>query len=165
MSVVTCAWAAYRGGLPLIPKLRYADRHARATEMSTISPSALSGLRVLVIDDHPDTLALLAAVLELCGAQIVAAGTARQALELLARVVPDVLVSDIAMPEEDGYSFIRKVRALPPERGGRVPALAFTGFGHEYSRAHSLAAGFQEHLIKTSGPAALVAAIARLAHR
>ena len=133
--------------------------------MSTLSKSALSGLCVLVVEDHPDTLALLATVLELCGAEVVAVSTAHQALAVLERTVPDVLVSDIAMPGEDGYSLIRKVRALPPERGGRVPALAFTGFGHEYSRAHSLAAGFQEHLIKTSGPAELVAAIARLAHR
>ena len=133
--------------------------------MSTLPKSTLNGLRVVVVEDHPDLLALMVTVLKLYGAEVAAASTAQQALEVLARVVPDVLVSDIAMPGEDGYSLIRKVRALAPERGGQIPALAFTGFGGEYNCAQSLAAGFQEHLIKTSNPAELVAAVARLAGR
>ena len=135
------------------------------TRESALASSVLAGLSVLVVDDNEDTLALLTIVLEIYGAQVVTAGSAREALEAFVQAKPDVLVSDIGMAEGDGYSLIQKIRTLEAERGGQVPAIAFTGFAREYDRARSLAAGFQAHLTKPVEPEELVAAVADLARR
>ena len=90
----------------------------------------LYGLKILVVDDDVDTRELIEWVLKRVGAEVTSVGSSREALEVLEREKPHVLVSDLAMPEEDGYALLKKIRALPPERGGRIPAIALT--------AHSL---------------------------
>ena len=124
----------------------------------------LYGLKLLVVDDDQDTRDLLQWVLERAGAEVVAVASAREALEALARERPHILVSDIAMPEEDGLSLMRKVRALPKERGGRVPAIALTAHSMVQDRLQSLRAGFQSHVPKPVVPEELVAVIASVIH-
>ncbi|BDG08040.1 hybrid sensor histidine kinase/response regulator [Anaeromyxobacter paludicola] len=128
-------------------------------------PAALGGLRVLIVDDDPDTLEVVRQLLEQAGAVVSAARDVEGALRLLAQDRPDVLVSDIGMPGEDGYSLIRRVRALPPERGGAIPAAALTAFTQTEHRQEALGAGYQLYLAKPIGPAELADAVARLAGR
>jgi PAS domain S-box-containing protein len=120
----------------------------------------LDGRRVLVVDDDADTLSLLAAVLQGSGAQTLVAGSADTALETFLAAVPDVLVTDIGLPGQDGYALLAAIRGLPPEAGGHVPAIALTAYARSVDRQRALAAGFQLHLAKPVDPAALVAAIA-----
>jgi len=108
----------------------------------------LGGISVLVVDDCKLVLATVAAMLQHYGAAVTAVGSADAALEALVRERPDVLVSDLAMPDKGGYWLIGKVRALPPERGGATPAAALTGFTGPEHRASILRAGFQYHIEK-----------------
>jgi len=123
----------------------------------------LDGVRVLVVEDEADARHLLAAVLQKRGARVFMAASAAEALEVLERERPDVLLSDIALQEQDGYELIRRVRSLPPERGGRIPAAALTGYGRLEDRMRALSAGFQLHAAKPVEPAELVAVVASLA--
>ncbi|HTG32012.1 MAG TPA: chemotaxis protein CheB [Thermoanaerobaculia bacterium] len=125
----------------------------------------LSGLRLLVVEDEETGREMLTKLLEQYGAEVVAAASATEALAALDRGVPDVLLSDIGMPGESGYDLLRRVRALPVERGGRVPALAFTAYSSNQDRLDSLDAGFQAHLAKPTDPARLVAMITALVQR
>jgi signal transduction histidine kinase len=125
----------------------------------------LRGLCVLVVEDEEDTRELLITALEQCGAEVLAAASTAEALARLDERPPDVLVSDLAMPDEDGYALIRKVRARPAERGGRVPAAALTAYARAEDRVRSLAAGFQMHVPKPIDPAGLVSMVAALAGR
>jgi PAS domain S-box-containing protein len=118
----------------------------------------LTGVRVLVVDDEADARELITTALELHGAQVTAAASAREALEALPRVRPTVLVSDIGMPGEDGYALIRQLRA----RGETLPAVALTAYAGAEDRTRVLRAGYQVHVVKTAEPTALAAAIARL---
>ena len=126
---------------------------------------SLSGLRVLIVDDEPDARVIISRLIEQTGAEVYACENAREALEMLERLRPDVLMSDIAMPGEDGYSLINRVRSLPPERGGHTPAAALTAYAREDDRAKALAAGYQTHIAKPVSPSQLVATIADLAGR
>ena len=128
-------------------------------------PPELNGLRVLVVDDEADTRELLQFILEGCGTQVKTAGSAAAALEAIAEEVFDVLISDIGMPEEDGYALIAKVRALDKERGGRLPAAALTAYAGEEDRIRVLQSGFQIHVPKPISPSELVAVVANLAGR
>jgi signal transduction histidine kinase/ActR/RegA family two-component response regulator len=129
-------------------------------------PTELDGLRVLVVDDDADTCELLQFILESCGAQVKTANSAAAALEAAAEEVFDVLISDIGMPDEDGYSLIGKVRALGQERGGKVPAAAaLTAYVGEKDRIRALQSGFQMHVPKPISPNELVAVVANLARR
>ncbi len=123
----------------------------------------LRGLRILVVEDEDDTRELLVTALEQCGAEVAAVASVAAALAQLDEQVPDVLVSDLAMPEEDGYSLIRQVRARPSERGGQVPAAALTAYARAEDRVRALAAGFQMHVPKPIDPSALVRMVANLA--
>ncbi|HVG09717.1 MAG TPA: response regulator [Thermoanaerobaculia bacterium] len=125
----------------------------------------LTGLRVLVMDDEADTRDLLVTALEQCGAQVTAVPSVPDALASLDRVLPDVLLSDIGVPGEDGYSLIRKLRLRSAELGGNLPAAAVTAYARSEDRIRALAAGFQAHLAKPIDPAELVATIAALAGR
>ena len=116
----------------------------------------LQGLRILIVDDDSDARDLLEAVLTQRSAQVLSADCAARALELLRSELPDVLVSDIAMPEEDGYMLIARVRALPHEEGGRTPAVAVTAFAGRADRARALEAGFDAHYAKPIDIDALV---------
>jgi CheY-like chemotaxis protein len=123
----------------------------------------LNGVRVLVVDDHPDARELVAMVLVSAGAEVSAADSTRAALETLKQTKPDVLVSDIGMPGEDGFTLIRRIRSLPPGQGGELPTIALTAYATEEDRLRSLAAGFEAHLPKPVEPAALIATVACLA--
>jgi PAS domain S-box-containing protein len=126
-------------------------------------PPELAGLRVLVVDDEPDTRELLAAVLAACGAQVIEAATAAEAFAQVERA--DLLVTDIGMPAEDGYSLLARIRALPPERGGAIPAAALTAYARAEDRVRALRAGFQMHVPKPVEPAELITVVANLAGR
>ena len=130
-----------------------------------VSSRILTGLRVLVVDDEADTRDLLVTALEQCGAQVTAVPNVPDALASLDRGLPDVLLSDIGVPGEDGYSLIRKLRARSAELGGNVPAAALTAYARSEDRIRALSAGFQAHLAKPIDPAELVATIAALAGR
>ena len=125
----------------------------------------LKGLRVLVVDDVEDARRMVSAVLELSGAEVRAAASTPEALELLGHWKPDVLLSDIGMPGEDGYALIRRVRALEQERGLHIPAAALTAYARDEDRQRILAAGYEVYVAKPAGPAELVAAVAGLAEQ
>jgi CheY-like chemotaxis protein len=126
---------------------------------------ALAGIHVLVVDDDPDARLLMRTVLEYCGALVSPVASAREALRVLERVVPDVILSDISMPEDDGYWLIRQVRALPADRGGAVPAIALTAHGHVHGPERTLSAGFHGHLRKPVDPWELCRTLASLVRR
>jgi signal transduction histidine kinase/ActR/RegA family two-component response regulator len=128
-------------------------------------PSELEGLRLLVVDDEADTRTLLKAVLEQCGATVIAVASAGEALAALRETRPDVLISDLGMPGEDGYSLIKKVRALSPEDGGQTPSAALTAYARVEDRMKVLRAGFQIHIPKPVEPAELITVVANLAGR
>jgi signal transduction histidine kinase len=128
-------------------------------------PDLLTDLRVLVVEDEADTRDLLVTALRQCGAEVDAFSSVPAALEAFDRTLPDVLVSDIGIPEEDGYSLIQKIRSREPDRGGRVPAAAVTAYARAEDRRRAFEAGFQAHLAKPLDPAELVTAVARLAGR
>jgi PAS domain S-box-containing protein len=122
----------------------------------------LKGVKVLIVDDEPDTLDMLRTLLELRGASVVTEQSAAQALERLEEAPPDVLLSDIGLPGKDGLELIREVRSLPPDRGGRTPAVALTAYTRAEDRATTLAAGFDLHIPKPVQPADVIAAVADL---
>ena len=125
--------------------------------------SALAGLRVLIVDDEYDTREVLGAMLSRYGAETRAAESASEAIRMLVEWKPDVLVSDIGMPGEDGYQLIANVRALPPEQGGAIPAIALTAYASGMDRQRILATGFQTHLTKPIEPLELAQVVARAA--
>jgi PAS domain S-box-containing protein len=126
---------------------------------------SLADLRVLVVDDEPDARELVAAVLTGHGAEVVSVGSASEALEEMERQRFDVLVSDIGMPLMNGYALIEKVRQLPEERGGRIPAAALTAYAGVEDRMRVLSAGYQMHIPKPVEPAELATIVANLAER
>ena len=125
----------------------------------------LNGLRVLVLDDEPDAREAIAAVLEGCAAEVTAVATVREALAAIERGAPQVVVSDIAMPSEDGYGFIVQLRRLPADRGGTVPVVALTAHAGLQERQRILAAGFDQYLAKPIEPQELAAVVSRMAAR
>ena len=108
----------------------------------------LPGVHVLIVEDNEDSRYLLTDVLQYCGALVTPVGSAEEARALFALVGPDVLVSDLAMPGVDGCALIRSVRALPPESGGRIPAIAITAFSEDYDSRAAHEAGFDAYLRK-----------------
>jgi PAS domain S-box-containing protein len=128
-------------------------------------PAELKGLKVLVVDDEPDARALVQSVLEDGGAIVTVAKNAAEGLTAIAAALPDVIVSDIGMPEADGYEFMRRLRQLPREQGGRIPAVALTAYARADDRRKALLAGFQNHAAKPVDPQELVVVVANLAGR
>jgi PAS domain S-box-containing protein len=139
-----------------------APKSRRAARPATGSPTALAGVRVLVVDDDRDACELLEMGLRESGASVRAVHSVRDALEALESFRPDLLLSDIAMPEEDGYSLIRRVRARESAAGDRVPAIALTAFASQADRDQALALGFDEHLAKPTSPSDLSRTVERL---
>jgi signal transduction histidine kinase/ActR/RegA family two-component response regulator len=137
-----------------LPSMRAADPPALEAR--------LADARVLLVDDDADTREFLAMALAGAGAEVRAFGTVHEAVEAIAHFRPEVIVSDIAMPEEDGYAFIGRVRSMPPESGGRTPAVALTALARPKDRVRALTAGFQTHLPKPVDPSELVLAVANL---
>lgn len=125
--------------------------------------SRLDGIEVLLVEDEPDVRAMTEQVLREAGAEVVAVGSADEALAALARRRPQVILSDIGMPDQDGYELLRRVRSLDPAEGGSVPAAAFTAYARPEDRARALDAGFQLHLSKPVLPSTLVDAVLGLA--
>jgi signal transduction histidine kinase len=150
-----------RAAFPAIPGLETAPPPA-ATD-GTWDAVLLAGVRVLVVEDDEDTRELLVRALERGGAQVEEAGSVAEALAALDCRLPDVLVSDIGMPGEDGYSLIRKLRAR--ERGAELPAAALTAYARNEDRVQALQAGFNAHIAKPVDPTELVQIVARLAGR
>jgi CheY-like chemotaxis protein len=128
-------------------------------------PDSLEGMIVLAVDDEPDTRELLKVGLGQCGAVVTVVGSAAEALEAIAAHVPDLLISDIGMPGEDGYELIRRVRQLPPENGGKLPAIALTAYARVEDRMQALRAGYQMHVPKPVELAELAAVAASLVKR
>jgi signal transduction histidine kinase/ActR/RegA family two-component response regulator len=119
----------------------------------------LTGLHLLVVDDSADAREYAVCLLEQSGAQVSVAASAQEALALLSQTAIDVLLSDIGMPDMDGCTLLRQVRALPPDQGGSIPAIALTAYADENSQQQVRAAGFQHHIFKPLEPAALIRAV------
>ncbi|WP_428307319.1 hybrid sensor histidine kinase/response regulator [Lacipirellula sp.] len=131
----------------------------------SISRLPISDLKVIIVDDEVDARALVERMLGQHGVDVYTAGSADEALALIARVKPDVIVSDVGMPGVDGYQFMRKVRSLSDEQGGRTPAVALTAFARSEDRTKALLAGYQAHLAKPVDANELAAVVATLAGR
>jgi CheY-like chemotaxis protein len=147
---------------------RQAERdfgHPESHRLRDDIPPALVGARVLLVDDDEDTLGLLALLLESRGAEVASATSARAALETLGVFRPDVIVSDIGMPVEDGFALLKMVRALGSQKGGLTPVVALTAYATDRDRDRVLSAGFQLHISKPVDPTMLITAIAGLAGR
>ncbi len=125
----------------------------------------LDGLRVLIVDDQPDARELLSMILNDAGAEVLTADSAAAAFELIGRAKPDVLVSDIGMPHEDGFSLISRIRSLPSAGSGKIPAISLTAYASLEDRQRSRDAGFDEHVVKPVEPSELIVVVARLAGR
>ena len=123
----------------------------------------LAGLRVLVVDDEPDTREMLISTLEAASAEVMGAADAEEALALLISAPPDVIVSDLAMPRMGGIDLVRELRRMQPDAGGRTPAVALSAHARSEDRALALESGFQEYLTKPVEPETLLAAVAALA--
>jgi len=132
---------------------------------STAEPPRLDAVRVLIVDDEADARELVSTVLQSQGAEVAIASSVSEALAQLAAFQPQVLVSDIGMPREDGYSLMRQVRSLPLEQGGRIPAVALTAYARAEDRRRALMVGFQSHVAKPVNPTELVIVVASLAGR
>lgn len=135
------------------------------TEVKLETDPILEGLLVLVVDDDADARELLVTILKQCKAEVAAAGSADEAIKMLAQLEPDVIVSDVEMPKEDGYGFIRRVRAMEDAGKKKIPAAALTAHARVEDRQRALFAGFQTHIAKPVEPCELVAVIASLAGR
>ncbi len=142
------------------------SRHPIARDsLANLYPAQLDGIRVLVVDAESSASEALMVLFHACGATARVAGSCKEALAVFDAWPPDVLVSDIAMPGEDGYSLIRKVRSRRPEDGGRVPAVALTAYAKIEDRVSILAAGFQMYLSKPADPNELIAVVGSLVKR
>jgi len=150
--------------------VRSDQKESRPPELKQVSEylrpegcQKLDGVRVLVVEDDPDTLDVVKFILDQCGAHVLTAASSSEAFEVMERWQPHVLISDVAMPHQDGYEFIAKVRSRRPEQGGNLPAVALTAYARAEDREHALAVGFQMHVPKPVDPEELVAIVARLA--
>ena len=162
--------ATFTVKLPLL-----SNEHIQTTSLDIISPSntpsalsflpSLEGIRVLVVDDEADTRNFVVTVLEQSYAQVQAAASVTEALELISQCKPDVIVSDIGMPGEDGYALIRKIRELPSNAGGNIPAAALTAYARSEDRLRAIREGFQLHLPKPIEAAELTTVVASLVGR
>ena len=158
--------ATFTVRLPLMEERSVAAAPAgRGSESTDPAAMRLDGVKVMVVDDELDMRDFLSVSLRQYGADVTALASVGEAVEALEREKPDVLVSDIGMPGEDGYALIRKVRALGPERGGQVPAAALTGFAAGDDTTRVLSAGYQVHLPKPVEPSQLAQVVGTLAGR
>lgn len=123
----------------------------------------LPGVHLVIVDDNDDTRELLTHVLEYCGAVVTCVGSGEDALAVLGRVRPDVLVSDLAMPRMDGYALIRSVRQMPAELGGTIPAIAITAFAEDYDSGKAYEAGFDAYARKPLDLTSFCELVAKLA--
>jgi CheY-like chemotaxis protein len=127
-----------------------------------IDASLLEGMNILVVDDDEDARLLLEMTLRGYGAAVTTAGSAAEALAAIDRALPDVVLSDIGMPHQDGYDLLRRLRARPPEQGGAVPAVAVTAYTSAADRSATAAAGYQAHIAKPFEPGDVARLVKRL---
>jgi PAS domain S-box-containing protein len=160
-SLGTGQGATFTVRLPLLQDNRV-NKEATGKSSSTVASTPLAGLRVLVVDDEADTRNFLSFMFEEYGAFATAVASVDEALAVLEQAKPDILISDIGMSEQDGYTLIRKLRSLEPEKGGCIPAIALTAYTREEDRLEALSAGFQQHLSKPIDPNKLIAAVANV---
>ncbi|MEH2015035.1 hybrid sensor histidine kinase/response regulator [Nostoc sp.] len=153
--------ATFTVRLPLLQDNRAnrGNREATGEISSPVASVPLAGLRVLVVDDQPDTRNFLSFMFEEYGAIATAVASVDEALTVIEQAKADILISDIGMSEQDGYTLIRKLRSLEPEKGGRIPAIALTAYTREEDRLEALTAGFQQHLSKPIDPTKLIAMV------
>jgi PAS domain S-box-containing protein len=159
-------------GLPL--SVMHEDIEPGVTQRHPKTPSLtsensddidLSGIRVLVVDDEPDARQLIARILESCGAEVHIAASLPEALAQMKQHIPHALISDLGLPDNDGFDLIRSIRALDPDKGGKVPAAALSAFARAEDRRRAIIAGFRTHIAKPVEPAELIAVVASLAGR
>ncbi|GAA6620465.1 response regulator [Scytonema sp. NUACC26] len=153
--------ATFKVKLPLVPDSIGVSAVENEEENVGLLPM-LQGVRALIVDDETDSREFLVAALEAFGVQTIAVASAGEALKALLELKPDVLISDIGMPLEDGYSLIGKVRQLTAEQGGQIPAIALTAYARDEDRVQAVSAGFQIHLSKPVEPDELAMAVANL---
>ena len=147
--------------LPIVTSRRVRELRSRADESPPGPPlERLDGLHILLVEDNGDGREVMSMMIEQAGARVTAVASAGEAREALESLQPDVLVSDIGLPDEDGYELVRRLRSREAERGGFLPAVALTGFVRTEDRARVLAAGFQVHVPKPVDTAEMIAAIA-----
>jgi CheY-like chemotaxis protein/anti-sigma regulatory factor (Ser/Thr protein kinase) len=151
--------ATFTVTLPLIACQPQTEQDSEQSELSF----DLHGVEILVVDDDTDAREFVTFLLQQYGARVRAVSSAREALTALTQSVPDVLLSDIGMPDIDGYMLMQQVRTLPPEQGGQIPAIALTAYAGEINYQQAIAAGFQSHVSKPVEPAELVAVVISLA--
>lgn len=155
--------------LPLLPIYQRESEgervHPTASDSAPLPieyPDDLRGLKILVVDDEADTLELIKVLLGQCGAVVTTARSAAEAVKAVEQILPDVIISDIGMPIEDGFELIRKVRQLPPDKGGKIPAVALTAYARAEDRLRVLRSGYQMHISKPVELAELVAVVANV---
>ena len=141
------------------------NRLPPSQERKLLSLLSLDKLRVLVVDDNEDNLLLTSFILEENVMQVMTATSASEAFNVFLQTKPDILVCDISMPGEDGYSLLRKIRNLEPFQGGQIPAIALTASATEEDRILCRNAGFQVHVAKPIEPTELVEVVAELARQ
>ncbi|MBD2213681.1 response regulator [Nostoc linckia FACHB-104] len=126
-------------------------------------PISFQGLRLVVVDDDPDTIKLLGILFELEGAEVKTATSVKQAIEIFSFFQPDILISDICLPDEDGYSLIKKIRKLDAQTGRKTPAIAFSAYVTDDDRRNAYLAGYQRYLHKPFNLDVLAGTVADLA--
>ncbi|HEY3579373.1 MAG TPA: ATP-binding protein [Pyrinomonadaceae bacterium] len=156
--------ATFSASFPLLTE-RAQPIAVQSSEIHASESRSLDGLRVLLVDDEVETRQIISTVVERTGAEVKTCTSAREALTELVAWRPHVILSDIAMPDEDGYSFINRVRSLPQHQGGTTPAAALTAYARDEDRKLALDAGYQMHIAKPIGAGQLVTLIAKLAGR
>jgi PAS domain S-box-containing protein len=162
--------AVFTVDLPLAQERRdpaRAEERRREVERrrSRMGAVRLDGVHVLLVEDDDDSRKLLATMLKRHGARVTPTKSAAEALAVFEGELPDVLISDIGMPDQDGYELMRKLRALPPERGGKTPAIALTGYASRKDKERALSSGYQQHMAKPIEQADMIKAIAALVGR
>jgi PAS domain S-box-containing protein len=155
--------ATFTVKLPLLNRVNKIIELKNDSDSSiNVNASPLAGVKILLVDDEADVRQLISFVLEEYGATITVASSAKEALTAFNESVPDILVSDIGMPEMDGYMLMEKLRSLPAEKGGEVPAIALTAYAGEVNEQKALSSGFQKHIAKPVEPEVLMQAISSL---
>jgi signal transduction histidine kinase/ActR/RegA family two-component response regulator len=150
--------ATFTVKFPLMSTMQTVNQDSQLSEPSL----DLKGIHVLVVDDDSDTRNFFVFLLEQAGARVIASASAGEAFTALTQSPPDILLSDIGMQEINGYMLMQQIRALPPEKGGQIPAIALTAYAGDINHQQAIQAGFQQHLAKPIEPEKLIGAISTL---
>ncbi|RCJ25784.1 hypothetical protein A6S26_15760 [Nostoc sp. ATCC 43529] len=157
--------ATFTVRIPLINAALVDNELNSDSSLDVSAALSLADMQILMVDDDADTRDYISFLLEQAGAKVILATSASEALQLLIQSTPDILLSDVGMPDMDGYMLMRQVRNLPPERGGNIKAIALTAYAGEMNQKLAIAAGFGKHIAKPVEPEKLIAAIVELVRR